>query len=188
MKTKAIFLFAISMMFIACNKEKINNPEKKINVGGIYRPYTDLVRSSTNSIIRINDSICQFNRIEAMYYSFKPTANQNVLIMTFIDTLNSKGKTVQFNIFTRPMNPTDFFQKNSLAVDSVIIGNTNIMIGNASINENFFNANAIFTWDTANFENFTFKGKGYFEILDTLHGTIAPLQFYPNQRINFEFK
>jgi hypothetical protein len=188
MKTKFIFLFATSLLFIACNKENINNPEKNINVGGVYLPYTDLVRSSTNSTIKISDSICQFNKIEAIYYSFKPTANQNVLIMTFIDTLSSKGKIVQLNIFTRPMNPADFFQKSSLAIDSIMIGNTNIMIGNTSVSENFFNADAILTWDTAYFENFSFKGKGYFEIIDTLHSTIAHFQFYPDQRINFEFK
>jgi hypothetical protein len=188
MKTKFIFLFSTSLLLIACNKENINNPEKNINVGGVYLPYTDLVRSSTNSTIKISDSICQFNKIEAIYYSFKPTANQNVFIMTFVDTLSNKGKIVQLNIFTRPMNPADFFQKSSLAIDSIIIGNTNIMIGNTSVSENFFNADAILTWDTAYFENFSFKGKGYFEIIDTLHSTIAPLQFYPDQRINFEFK
>ncbi|MGA2822236.1 MAG: hypothetical protein ABSE72_01795 [Bacteroidales bacterium] len=188
MKAKFIFLFATSLLFIACNKENKNNPEKNINVGGVYLPYTDLVRSPTNSTINISDSICQFNRIEAIYYSYKPTTNQNVFIMTFIDTLSSKGKAVELDIFTKHMNPGDFFQKSSLTIDSIMIGNTNIMIGNASVRDNFFNANAILTWDTAYFENFSFKGKGHFEIIDTLHSTIEPPKFYPNQKINFEFK
>jgi hypothetical protein len=68
-----------------------------------------------------------------------------------------------------------------LPVDSIILAST-------SVSENFFNINAILTWDTAYFENFSFKGKGYFEIIDTLHSTIEPSIFYPAQRINFEFK
>ena len=188
MKTKLIFLFAISLLFIACNKENNNNPGRNIIVGGLYLPYTDLVRSSSNTIINFSDSICQFNKIEAIYYSYKPTSNQNVFIMTFIDTLNSKGKAIELDIFTRPMNPADFFQKSSFIIDSVMIGNTNIMTGNTSMRENFFNANAILTWDTAYFENFSFKGKGFFEIIDTLHSSIETSKFYPGQKINFEFK
>ena len=181
MKTKAIFLLVLSLSCIACNKENKNNPEKNIIVGGVYLPYTGLVRSSTNSTINISGSIYQFVRIEAIYYSHKPTTNQNVFIMTFADTLSTKGKTVELDIFTKYMNPADFFQKSLLPVDSIILAST-------SVSENFFNINAILTWDTAYFENFSFKGKGYFEIIDTLHSTIEPSIFYPAQRINFEFK
>jgi len=188
MKIKFIFLFATSLLFFSCNKENTKNPDEKIIVGGLYIPYTDIVRSSTNSTINISDSIYQFNRIEAIYYSHKPTSNQNVFIMTFIDTLSKKGQAVELDLFTKPMTPADFFQKSSLTIDSVMIDNTNIMIGNTNLGENFFHANAILKWDTAHFENFSFKGKGFVEIIDTLHSTMAPPNFYPNQRINFEFK
>jgi hypothetical protein len=182
MRTKVIFLISIFLLFIACSKkEDTNNTAKNIIVGGLYYPYTGIVTSSTNTTINISDTIYHFNRIEAGYYSYKPTANQNFFIMTFIDTLDSKGIPVQLEIFTRPMNPADFFQKSSFTIDSVILANTNV-------SDNFFNANAILKWDTASFENFSFKGKGYFEIIDTLHSKIIPSRFYPDQRINFEFK
>jgi hypothetical protein len=181
MKTKFITLFAFSLVFIACKKENTNNPDKNNLVGGLYLPYTDIVRSSTNSAINISDSAYQFNRIEAIYYSHKPTTNQNVFKMTFSDTLNDNGKVVEFDIYTKFIKPKDFFQKNTLTIDSIIIAST-------SVYENFFNANAILTWDTAYFENLSFKGKGFFKIIDTLQSTSEPQVFYPGQRINFEFK
>lgn len=101
--------------------------------------------------------------------------------MTFTDTLNSKGKTLQLDIFTKPINPADFFKKSSLTIDSIILASTTVF-------EDFFNANAVFTWDTPYFENFSFRGTGYFEIIDTLHSVIEPQKFYPSQRITFEFK
>ena len=48
--------------------------------------------------------------------------------------------------------------------------------------------NAIFSWDTAYFGNMSFKGKGYFEITSALYSNLVPNRFYPEQRINFEFK
>jgi len=101
--------------------------------------------------------------------------------MTFIDTLNSKGKHVEIDIFTKFVKPEDFFQGSSITIDSIILAST-------SVSENFFKANAILTWDTANFENFTFKGRGYIELNDTLKSIYEPSIFYPKQRIDFEFK
>ncbi len=181
MKTTLTFLFVTTLFLSACNKESPEIPDPKIIVGGLYVPYTQVVQSETNSTINISDSIYQFNRIEAYYYSYKPTTNQNVLVMTFIDTLGSKGKHVEFDIFTKFVKPEDFFQKSSITIDSIILASSSVF-------ENFFNANAILTWDTAYFENFSFKGRGYIELNDTLKSIYEPSIFYPKQRINFEFK
>ena len=92
MKTNIIFLFLLSILFVSCKKENNNPAEHKIIVGGVYLPYTGLVQSSTNGTINISDTIYQFNKIEGIYYSHKPSSNQNVFIMTFDDTLNKTGK------------------------------------------------------------------------------------------------
>jgi hypothetical protein len=180
-KTTLIFLILTTLLLSACNKESPNNADHKIIVGGLYLPYTEAVLSSTNSAINISDSVYQFNRVEASYYSYKPTTNQNVLVMTFTDTLSSKGKRVELDIFTEFVKPEDFFQKSSITIDSITFASTSVF-------ENFFNANAILTWDTAYFENFSFKGRGYIELNDTLKSIYEPSIFYPKQRINFEFK
>ena len=101
--------------------------------------------------------------------------------MTFTDTLSSNGKRVELDIFTKFVKPEDFFQKSSISIDSITLASTSVF-------ENFFNANAILTWDTANFENCSFKGRGYIELNDTLKSIYEPSIFYPKQRINFEFK
>ena len=82
----------ISLLFFACSRENADNANENIIVGGLYESFTEVVQSKTNSIINISDSIHQFNRIEASYYSYKPTSNQNVLVMIFIDTLSYKEK------------------------------------------------------------------------------------------------
>ena len=101
--------------------------------------------------------------------------------MIFIDTLSCKEKNVEIDIFTQVIKPEDFFQKSSIAIDSIMVAST-------SVRENFFNTNAILTWDTAYFENLSFKGEGYFEIIDTLKSIYEPSIFYPKQRIKIEFK
>jgi hypothetical protein len=181
MKTIVFFLFLSALFLSACTKESPDNTEHQIIVGGLYVPYTEMVISATNSVINISDSIYQFNRVEASYYSFQPTSNQNIFEITFIDTLSSPGKHVKFDIFTRFVTAGDFFQKSSIAVDSIILAST-------SFSENFFNANAVLTWDTASFGNFSFKGKGCIELTDTLKCTFDPAIYYPKQRINFVFK
>jgi hypothetical protein len=181
MKTKFLVLFSTFFLLVACNKETSNNPDENIIVGGLYIPYTGSVRSSISTTIRISDRIHTFNRIEAIYYSYRPTSNQNVFMMTFTDTLNSQGTTVELDIFTKHMDPVDFFRKSSLPVDSIIVSSGNVY-------ENFFQAKALLTWDTAWFDNLSFKGKGYFEIIDTLYCSIESGKFYPKQRINFEFR
>ena len=182
MEKTLLFLFLAILLFLsACKKENPNIPDPEIVVGGLYTPYTEVVISATNTTINISDSIYQFNRVVGEYYSYKPTANQNVLVLDFIDTLSISGKRVTLDIFTKFVKPEDFFQKNVLTIDS-------IMLTHSDVRENFFNTNAILTWDTAFFENFSFKGKGYFELLDTLKSKYEPSVFYPKQRINFEFK
>jgi len=181
MKTKLLFLFAAFVFLSACKKESTNNPDPKIIVGGLYHSYSGVVQSQTNSFINISDSIFQFNKIDAYYYSYQPTSNQNLLMLTFIDTLSSTGKQIEFDIFTKFVSPTDFFQKSTITIDS-------IMVASISLRENFFHANAVLTWDTAYFENYTFKGKGSFVLSDTLRSIFDPAVYYPEQRINFELK
>jgi hypothetical protein len=180
MKTQFLVLFATSLLVVACNKETSISPDNDIIVGGLYFPYTGSVRSSTSATIRISDRSHPFNSIEAIYYSHRPTSNQNVFMMTFTDTLSSNGKTVILDIFTKHMDPVDFFKKGSFPVDS-------IMLSSAYVRENFFQAKALLTWDTAWFDNLSFKGKGYFEIIDTLYCRYEAGKFYPKQRIEFEF-
>jgi hypothetical protein len=62
-----------------------------------------------------------------------------------------------------------------------------IMIFRSGVRENFFTTNAILAWDTAFFENYSFKGTGYFEFIDTLKSINEPSKYYPKQRINFKF-
>ena len=62
-----------------------------------------------------------------------------------------------------------------------------IMIFKSGVRENFFKTNAILAWDTAFFENYSFKGTGYFELIDTLKSIYEPSKYYPKQRINFKF-
>lgn len=62
-----------------------------------------------------------------------------------------------------------------------------IMIFKSGVRENFFKTNAILAWDTAFFENYSFTGTGYFELIDTLKSIYEPSKYYPKQRINFKF-
>ena len=143
-------------------------------------PYTQIVQNSIKTSINISDSVYVFNKLMASYYSYKPTTNQNVFSMTFSDTLSNRGKVVQLDIFTPFIKPEIFFCKRTITIDS-------IMVTSSSVRENFFNANAILSWDTAYFENFSFKGKGYFDLNDTLKSIYEPSKYYPKQRISFEF-
>jgi hypothetical protein len=175
------YISIISLLFIECSRENDDNHNQNIIVGGLYIPYTEVVQCKSNSTINISDSIFQFNLIEASYYSYKPTANQNVFVINFIDTLSSNRKSVEIDIFTQFVKPEDFFKKGSVTIDSLMITST-------SVRENFFNTNAILTWDTAYFKDFSFKGKGFFELIDTLKSISEPSVFYPKQGIKFEFK
>jgi len=181
MKTKYFKLLAITLVLISCSKENNVKQEERIIVGGLYMPYTQIVQNSIKTSINISDSVYIFNELEAYYYSYKPTTNQNIFTLTFSDTLGSFSKQVSIDIFTQFVKPEDFFKKNVLSIDS-------IMLTRSGFRENFFKTNAILTWDTAFFENFSFKGKGYLELIDTLKSIYEPSKYYPKQRINFEFK
>jgi hypothetical protein len=180
MKTKFCTLILIVNIFTACNKDITDNIDPNIIVGGVYVPYTNLVKSNTSSSIIISDSVYQFNKTVASYYSHKPTTNQNVLVIQFSDSLNQKNKSIEIQIFTKLMNPETFFLANSMKIDSIIISNN-------SVYENFFNINSSITWENAKYENFSFKGKGYVELFDTVRSSNTPKLFYPKQRINFDF-
>lgn len=180
MKTKLFTLILIVSIFTACNKDITDNINPNIIVGGVYLPYTNLVKSSTSSSIIISDSTYQFNNTVASYYSHKPTTNQNVLVIEFSDSINLKNKSIEIQIFTKPVKPEIFFQANSMKIDSIIISNNKVY-------ENFFNINSSIIWESAKYENSSFKGKGYVELFDTLKSLNTPKLFYPKQKIYFDF-
>ena len=184
MKIKLIIFSALLMFFGACKKESSTATTNKVKVGGVYLSYTDLVNSSANCAVNVSDTIKQFNKIAGIYYSNEPTNHQNDFMVSFADSLDVFN-TMWLEIFTKRMNPADFFHKGSFQIDSIMLSCT---LGGASFRENFFNINGRLTWDTACFNNRSFKGKGYFEILNTLHSTMIANRFYPSQKINFEFK
>ncbi len=179
MKKIIYTLIAISLIFVSCDKDnQSDNPEDDIIVGGVYLDYTAVIINPCDVKVNVMDDTINFNKLEAIYSSHKPTSNQNVLLIYLSDTINNKG--IDFQIFTPFMQPENFFIESTYNIDTV-------KIHWAGVVEDFFDANAIFKWDTVSFENLKFSGKASFEIPAKITGKINSNTYYPKQTIEFEF-
>ena len=179
MKTILYSLIAIVLLFASCDKDNPgDNTEDDIIVGGVYQDYTEVIINPCDVDVNITDEIFNFNKLEAVYCSNKPTSNQNVLLIYLSDTINNKG--IDFQIFTPFVQPENFFTKSIYNVDTV-------KIHWAGVVEDFFDANAIFKWNTISFENLEFSGKASLEIPAKITGKINSNTYYPGQTIEFEF-
>jgi hypothetical protein len=189
MKT-LVKLFSLSVCIIllctSCHKKKIDK-ESEIHVGLSYSPLTCNVESSTNSYIQVSDSVYNFNSIEGMYYSHKPTSNNYVFNIGLKDTERRSSPFITFDIFTEVMDPELFFQKGIFEINTMCIHNEGLSITDLFYCKSYYDILSIFTWDTIFYENGGFQGKGSLEIKDTLYTKYSNI-YYPPQKIEFEFK
>lgn len=180
MKKLFYSLIAIFLLFVSCDKdEPSDNSENRIIAGGDYNVYTDIMVSSKETNVKINDSIYTFNKVESYYSSYKPTRNNNVFMVNVIDTTNASGS-VRFEIFTAFIEPESFFKKDSFAVEYITIERD-------GVTEDFDDVNTYFYWDDVSYDNLNFSGKARLIIPKELTGKLNPDVSYPKQELNFEF-
>jgi hypothetical protein len=175
-----------ALLSVSCRPEK---PEKEseINVGIDYTPLTNNVESNTNSYIQVGDSVYKFNSIEGIYYCYMPTFNNNAFYFRLMDSAYKYSHSIMFEIFTEVMQPEIFFQKGVWKTNTLYINNEALSRQELSYRKEYYDTRAVLTWDTVSYENRNFKGKGSFEIMETLY-TDYPEIYYPPQKIEFEFK
>lgn len=179
MKTIFFALLTISVIGISCKKENKEDTDHEIIVGVAYTSYTELMIAKMETTVNISDSFHKFNKLEAYYYSYHPTTNQNVFGLVLTDTTTYINKDCRIELFTPFLKPEDFFKKSTFKIDS-------LRIGFSGVRENFYHANVTFKWDTASISKMKFKGVGSVEFNDPLRGTINSNTFYPKQKINFK--
>ena len=180
MKTTVLSLIAICILFIGCKKENPNlEQDDQIIVGGVYHDYTRVIENPCDIKINISEKSYSFNKSEAIYSSHQPTSNQNVFMIYLSDTTSNNK--ICLDIFTPVIKPEDFFTKSTFKTDT-------IRISWLGTREDFFDANAVFKWDTATFDNISFKGKASLEITKKIVGTINSDTYYPLQKLDFEFE
>jgi len=166
-------------------KEKIKlDEEPEIHVGISYPCYAHSLDSIINSYVQVGDSIYKFNAIEGFYCSYIPTFNNNNFRFFLKDSLHSYQHCVNFDIFTKIMDPEAFFQKGIWEIDTFYVS---IYLLGLSHRKEYYGIRSIFTWHSVSYEDWKFTGKGSFEIMDTLF-TNYPEIYYTPQKIEFEFK
>lgn len=184
MRKSICFLISIMITIMSCTKSD-DSKDKDIIIGGIYSHYTEMVQSNFSTQFTISDSIYNYNKIEAALYSHQPTSKQNVFYILFSDTINPKAKPVQLEIFTSLMKPEDFFRKGNFNIDTIRIAHFK---SNSGFSDDLTGVAAVFSWDTAYFENLRFKGKGSLGFIKKAEGPFLSGDFYPVQKISLEFK
>ena len=172
----------ILLLCIACKEKE----QDDIHIGISYISYTDIIESTTNTYVKIGDSIYNFNYISG-YYG-KRTSNNNDFCFRFKDSINCFWHSIEFDIFTKTVEPEVFFQKGIFKFDTMYIWNTGFSIPMLDYRTDYYGSNyAILTWNTVFYADRKFTGKGTLEIMDTLY-TNYPDTYYPPQKIEFEFK
>jgi hypothetical protein len=188
MKTQFIILnlaVCALFLFISCRKTE-SGKNQEIVVGGIYLPLTNNMESTTNSYVMVGNSSYCFNSIEGVYYSYKPTFNNNVFCFRLMSSEHKHSQSIKFEIFTGVIQPESFFQKGIRKVDTFYIHNDCLSNHELNYRKEYHNIQSVFTWDTVFYENRLFKGKGSFEIMETLYTDYQSI-YYPPQKIEFEF-
>jgi hypothetical protein len=93
----------------------------------------------------------------------------------------TSNKRMSLEIYTPFIKPEQFFSKSTYQTDS-------LGISWSGVSKDFYNANAVFKWDTASFNTIRFSGNASLEIREKMFGTINPQSYYPPQKLEFEFK
>jgi hypothetical protein len=143
--------------------------------------YLNLAYSIENSTdIRINNNGIEvkYNQISASYYSLKPTFNQNILRLFLTDTSKLHPE-LEFELFTPDFLAEDFFTENTFFIDSMWVAKN-------GTREDFFDADAQFTWHDVNYSNQIFNGHASLVLTKKLTGKLDPNNFYPEQTIDIE--
>ena len=184
MKTLVKLLCITVGLLFLCVTCKKNEQDKDT-----YISYTDCIISTTNSYVQINDSIYNFTHIEGSYGSCD---DKSLFYFTLSDSSHNH---FQVSILTDRMNPEIFFQKGTKESNLVNIYYGPMLIGGGPIIE-YAEIRSVLTWNSVFYEDRIFKGKGSFELRDTLH-TVFPSGTgylhqeeicFPPQKIEFEFK
>ncbi len=178
---KVIVSFCLLLIIIlSCKKEDQNNDENK--QGGMYLIYTSLMRSKVNAVFNISGKLNTFNSLDAAYYSYRPTTNQNVFVVYMADSTINYTNLRSIEVFTPYIKKEEFFRKGTLNSDSLRINNDGTI-------EKFYGGSnkARVVWDSISLYGSKFRGKGYIEIVDTIRSRSKLSMFYPPQKIGFEF-
>jgi len=180
------------LLFVTCRPEEPEIFERPL----FYHSYTE-AGSSTDSYIQVCDSIIYFDHIYGGYGFYRGSDNRNVFYfaltnpLTYVSYENQHQKYFRIDIKTEMLSPEVFFQKGTWKIDSMYI-NSNLpgLTGGNGLPPIWGHqpAQCVFTWDYIACENKTFKGKGSFEIKDTIYITYPETVYYPPQKIEFEFK
>lgn len=149
--------------------------------------------SNTDSYIRVSDSTVSFNQISGSYGCYREKSNGYFFSFTLTNPLSSSEYGYIYNYFridinTKMIPPEIFFQKRTWEIDSIQINNhPPYTIGGSGLPLQgwTFAAQCVLVWDSVFYGNEIFKGKGSFEIKDTIHTSGI---YYPPQKIEFEFK
>ncbi len=179
MKTIVLTLFAFSLLFLSCDKESIIDTEDNITVGGVFMNYAQGISSSSEIVINVKDSLYSFDYYEAYYNSHEPASEQNTFNVYLYDTITDRS--MYFEIFTKLIQPEDFFTQSTFNIDS-------IHIEWEYKGDCYYDANAIFSWDSVAFENPIFSGKASLNIPEMIIGKFYSETYFPKQTIEFEFK
>ena len=186
-------LFLFSLFFTTCKKDEPEIFERPL----FYHSYTG-AGGSTDSYVQVNDSIVYFDQIYGGYGSYRGSDNKNVFYFALKDSLtdvvsheNQHQKYFRIDIKTEMLSPEVFFQKGTRNIDSIYVNsNPPGLIGGNYLPPIWGHqpAQCVFTWDYVSYEGKTFKGKGSFEIKDTIYYITHPeTVYYPPQKIKFEF-
>jgi hypothetical protein len=171
------------MILILCGCEKGRNKpidHSPIIAGGLYYDYTEVMQNDFVTEVNISDSIYHFNRVAAQFCSHHPTSNQNVFYLSYLDANSGEKSVIEFMIFVPFTEPSAFFTNGTIVIDSMVVTYS-------GISDNFYDAGALFTWETSDFQNISFTGNGKLEILNKLESKLQPGVYLPPQEISFSF-
>lgn len=181
MKKTGLLLAVMILILCGCEKDR-NKPidHSPIIVGGVYYNYTKVVQNDFETQVNISDSIYHSIRVEAQLFSHQPTTNQNVFYLSYMDASSGEKSIIDFMIFVPLTEPSAFFTNGTIVIDSMVVTYS-------GISDNFYDAGALFTWETSDFQNISFTGNGKLEILNKLESKLQPGVYLPPQEISFSF-
>ena len=185
MKKLIIIILGVILSLSACQKSvETTEYYPPPTAGGLYRSYTAVVQNKFNTQFTISDSTYHCNLVEACLYSHEPTSEQDCFYLSLIDTTPQAQCTITLKIYTPWMKPEAFFTKGSYIIDTLSISHHKL---NRDFQDDLVGVNAVFTWDTAWYENLQFKGIGRLQFTKKETGPFVSGDFYPAQKVEFEF-
>lgn len=185
MKKLILLLFGSIFIFCNCKKDKID----PVEFNGVYEALTKTMITRHASTVNISGNTFQFDGQESYLYSHKPTSNQNVFHFSSGKITDIDGRIVGFSVFIPPFSPEEFFKSGSLNIDSLSIDYAvNKGSGFVWKYDDFDNVKAVLKWETASYENKTFKGIGSLVLLEQIAFKNESTIFFPAQTIEFKFE